>query len=163
MKNRMPHLALGLASLMVLCSTRAASAQEVERKTVTEKGGPSHGMLYSGIVVGGISYGAAAVVAMTSNVDADRRLIVPIAGPWLALSGRPACGGLTQPSCDSTTTDKVLIVTDGVFQAVGALLIVGAFLNPRTTTVTTAKEPPVRVAPTSVAGGGYGLVAFGNF
>jgi hypothetical protein len=158
-------IASSLATLGALVVTSPASAQSVERETVTEKGGPSQGMLVSGIVTGGISYGVAAVVALSSDVSADHRMIVPIAGPWMALSGRPECGGLTGRSCDAATTNKVLIATDGVFQAVGAFLIIDAFLNPRTTTVTRAaraEAPPVLVVPTA-GSNGYGLAAIGHF
>lgn len=162
MKNRILGLLAGLSALGALCVSGTASAQAVERETVTERGGPSQGMLVSGIVTGGISYGVAAVVALSSDVSADHRMIVPLAGPWLALSGRPACGGTTGRSCDAATTDKVLIATDGVFQAVGAFLIIDAFLNPRTTTVTRAARRPVLVVPTA-GSNGYGLAAVGHF
>jgi hypothetical protein len=145
----------------LLSLSGVASAQS---DTVTEKGGPSRSMLFSGVGTFGISYGAAAVVAATSDLDADHRMFVPIAGPWMALSGRGGCGVGTPRSCDAATTDKVLIITDGVFQALGALLIVESFLNPETITTTRASaEPPrVQVAPTFGANG-YGLSAFGNF
>ena len=138
-----------------------ASAQS---DTVTEKGGPSRAMLFSGIGTFGISYGAAAIVAGTSDLDADHRMFVPIAGPWMALGGRGGCGAGTPRTCDAATTDKVLIITDGVFQALGALLVVESFLNPETITTTRASaEPPtLHVAPTFGANG-YGLAAFGNF
>ena len=149
------------AGAALLVFTNVASA---EGDTVTEKGGPSRAMLVSGLGTFGISYGLAAVVAATSDLDADHRMFVPIAGPWMALSGRGGCGLGTPRSCDAATTDKVLIVADGVFQALGALLVVESFLNPETVTTTRASaEPPrVRVAPTFGANG-YGLAAFGNF
>jgi hypothetical protein len=149
------------ACAALLSFSGVASAQS---DTVTEKGGPSRAMLVSGLGTFGISYGAAALVAGTSNLDADHRMFVPIAGPWMALGGRGGCGAGTPRSCDAATTDKVLIITDGVFQALGALLVVEAFLNPETVTTTRASaEPPrIQVAPTFGANG-YGLAAFGNF
>jgi hypothetical protein len=145
----------------LLSFSGVASAQS---DTVTEKGGPSRSMLFSGVGTFGISYGAAALVAGTSNLDADHRLFVPIAGPWMALSGRGGCGAGTPRSCDAATADKVLIITDGVFQALGALLIVESFLNPETITTTRASaEPPrIQVAP-SIGANSYGLAAFGSF
>lgn len=145
----------------LLSFSGVASAQS---DVVTEKGGPSRAMLFSGVGTFGISYAAAAVVASESSLDADHRLYVPIAGPWMALSGRGGCGGTTPRTCDAATTDKVLIVTDGVFQALGALLIVESFLNPETVTTTRASaDPPrVRILP-SIGANSYGLAAFGNF
>jgi hypothetical protein len=146
----------------LLSLSGVASAQGGD--TVVEKGGPSRAMLFSGVGTLGISYGAAAVVAATSDLDADHRMFVPIAGPWMALSGRGDCGPGTPRTCDAATADKVLIITDGVFQALGGLLIVESFLNPETITTTrAAAEPPrIQVAPTFGANG-YGLAAFGNF
>ncbi|HEY4105392.1 MAG TPA: hypothetical protein VGM44_15950, partial [Polyangiaceae bacterium] len=96
------------ACAALLSFSGVASAQS---DTVVERGGPSRAMLGSGIATFGISYGVAAVVGVTSSLDADRRMIVPIAGPWMALSGRGGCGDGTPRSCDAATTDKVLIVT----------------------------------------------------
>ncbi|HEY2406539.1 MAG TPA: hypothetical protein VGI10_11085, partial [Polyangiaceae bacterium] len=165
MNQRILGVLASVSAIGALLVPRMASAQQVESETVTEKGGPSQGMLASGIVTGGISYSIAAYVALTSNVSADHRMVVPLAGPWLALSGRPACGGFTGRSCDTESSNKVLIATDGVFQAVGAFLIIDAFLNPRTTTVTrTARveRPPVYVVPTAGTNG-YGIAAMGYF
>lgn len=138
-----------------------ASAQS---DTVTERGGPSRAMLFSGLGTFGISYGAAALVAATSDLDADHRLYVPIAGPWMALSDRGPCGIDAPRTCDAATTNKVLIVTDGVFQALGALLVVEAFLNPETITThrASAESPRLRLAPT-FGSNGYGLAAVGKF
>jgi hypothetical protein len=121
-------------------------------------------MLVSGLATFGVSYGAAALVAASSDLDADHRLFVPIAGPWMALSDRGGCGPGTPRSCNAATTNQVLIIGDGVFQALGALLVVESFLNPETITTTRASsEPPqIRLAPTFGANG-YGLSAIGSF
>jgi hypothetical protein len=155
-----------ILSLLAACGallsfTGVASAQS---DVVTEKGGPSRSMLVSGLGTFGISYAAAAVVASESSLDADHRMFVPIAGPWMALSGRGGCGGTTPRTCDAATTDKVLIITDGVFQALGALLVVESFLNPETVTTTRASADPsrIQIAP-SIGANSYGLAAFGNF
>ncbi|MEP7051558.1 MAG: hypothetical protein ABJB12_14450, partial [Pseudomonadota bacterium] len=71
------------ACCALLSFTTLASAQGVQRETVTERGGPSHSMLFSGLATFGISYGAAAVVAAESDLGADHRLYVPFAGPWM--------------------------------------------------------------------------------
>ncbi|HWO11814.1 MAG TPA: hypothetical protein VNN80_20115, partial [Polyangiaceae bacterium] len=69
--------------------------------------------------------------------------------------------------CDSETVNKVLLVTDGVFQGIGALQIVGAFIFPETRAVTIAHSdgtPAVSftVTPAHIAGG-RGLLATGEF
>jgi hypothetical protein len=151
-----------LAACAALLSFSGVAAAQSD--VVTEKGGPSRAMLFSGLGTFGISYGAAVVVAGTSDLDADHRMFVPIAGPWMALSGRGGCGDGTPRTCDAATADKVLIITDGVFQGLGALLIVESFLNPETITTTRASAEPPRIQVTPTFGANsYGLAAFGNF
>ncbi len=133
-----------------------------ETETVTEKGGPSSGMLASGAVLFGVTYGSSLIVGLSSDRDDDEHLVVPFAGPWLDLASREGCNEAVE-SCDWETTYKVLLVGDGILQAVGGVLIVGAFLNPEERTVTrTAEAPKVKVAPV-VGQNSYGLMASGSF
>jgi hypothetical protein len=94
-------------------------------------------------------------------------MFVPVAGPWMALFDRGGCGGNTGRSCDVETTYNVLIVADGIGQALGATMIIGSFLNPETETTTRSTTalatPTIHVTPASVGGGGYGMLAFGTF
>lgn len=155
-----------ILSVLIACGSLLAfsGVASAQSDTVTEKGGPSRAMLFSGVATFGISYGAAAIIGSASSLDADHRMVVPIAGPWMALSGRGGCGAGTPRTCDAATADKVLIITDGVFQGLGALLVIESFLNPETITTHRAEAipPRVQVAPTFGANG-YGLAAFGNF
>ena len=69
-----------------------------------------------------------------------------------------------QTSCDSETVNKVLLVVDGIFQGIGALDIVGAFVFPETRTVSTAaSQPRVMVAPAYWGRSGYGVSALATF
>jgi hypothetical protein len=144
-----------------------AGATQTNSETVSQKGGPSRIMLASGIITFGVTYGAGAIVAATSPLSTDQQMFVPIAGPWMDLVNRPGCGGDSGRSCSTETAYKVLLVADGIGQAIGALTIVEAFLNPETVTTThstTASEKPsFRMTPASMGAGGYGMVALGNF
>jgi hypothetical protein len=146
------------ASNTVVAAPAAAPAAESDAYT-----GPNRRLIGSGLVTFGLSYIPALVVAGTSDVSADHHLYVPIAGPWLDLGDRPGCGA-GHIGCDTETTYKVLLVFDGIFQAVGAVTTVTGFLSPERHVVTTAKlnKPSVHVAPSNVASG-YGVLAFGNF
>ncbi len=149
-------------------ATEPVAPSETRSETVTERGGPSMSALSSGVITLGATYGAAAIVAATSDRDSDHRMFVPVAGPWMALFDRGGCGGDAGRSCSTETAYNVLIVADGVGQALGAFMIIGAFLHPETRTTThsttaLATKPVVRVLPASFGGAGYGMQALGTF
>jgi hypothetical protein len=132
---------------------------EAER---SEYAGPSRGMLFTGIGLFGVSYGAALIVASTSNLDADDHMVVPIAGPWMNLADRPSRSS-PDVDRDRETTNRVLIVADGIGQALGAGLIVGSFLFPeRRTTVRQVASHEVHIVPMT-GPGGHGVAAIGHF
>jgi hypothetical protein len=158
---------LGLAAFGMAFRPGEAFAQEapvVAVDTTTYSTGPNMEMVGSGIGTFAISYLPAVVVGATSGLDADRTLFVPVAGPWLDLTQRPHCGLVV--SCGSEGAAKVLLITDGVFQAIGAISIVGGLLTTthETRTVHAADVgPTVRISPASVGWQGYGVVALGTF
>ncbi|HEX7666174.1 MAG TPA: hypothetical protein VF407_16720 [Polyangiaceae bacterium] len=134
--------------------------------------GPNVLMLGSGLAIFGASYAPAVIVGATSARDADKAMLVPVAGPWLALADRGDCGGSTGRSCDTETTYKVLIVVDGIFQAIGVADAIASVFEPEAERQLGKSdsrrsshkpfEPHVSVAPTSV-GSGYGFGAVGTF
>lgn len=141
----------------------AAAANPSESEIVHEKGGPSSGMLAAGFLAFGFAYVPALAVGATSNLDADRELMVPFAGPWLALGGRPACGGTSSRDCETEDANKVLIVTSGVVQALGGLTMIAAFLNPEERTRTKiSNRASFRVSPMT-GRSELGLAATGSF
>lgn len=103
----------------------------------------------TGALVFAGSYGASAIVAATSDHPGADRLYVPVAGPWLALNDWGDCP-ISQPRCDENTTNKVLLVADGVFQAAGVITMVTGILSPTTHTVyqRTADAKKIKVTPT---------------
>jgi hypothetical protein len=103
----------------------------------------------TGALVFAASYGASAIVASTSDHPGAERLYVPVAGPWLALNDWGDCP-IENPRCDENTTEKVLLVADGVFQAAGVLTMVTGLLTPTTRTVYTQRtaDTTVKVRPT---------------
>lgn len=136
-------------------------------ETTTETGGPSRAMMASGVVTFGLAYIPSVVVAATSDRTPDHRLYIPFAGPWMALPDRGGCGGETGHGCNAETTYKVLLVVDGIVQALGGVLFVRSFFTPEVETVSTttraaSTSPTVHLAPT-VSASGYGLTAIGAF
>ena len=153
---------LGAASIAAAApaSAQQAAAMGSERSTIT---GPNRSLLSAGAWTLGLSYVPALVVAIESSESADKNLYVPVAGPWIDLASRDC------PTCEHETANKVLLVTDGVFQGIGALQIIGAFLFVETRTSAgiakprVAKASSLEVAPARLPEGGYGLTAHGSF
>ncbi|AUX48526.1 uncharacterized protein SOCE26_100640 [Sorangium cellulosum] len=125
------------AAVMAVATTGtgAALAQEPQRDTVTITDSvPNRGLIWSGVAVLGTTYGISTVVATFSDKPADRALWVPVAGPWIDLGARGSCEGGRR--CDTEATNKVLLVANGLGQAIGALQILGGFLFPAQRTIT---------------------------
>jgi hypothetical protein len=155
-------LALSMAAGSFAASTaRADDTTPMRTEETTEGSAPNSYMLSAGVVVLALSYGSASVVGPTSPRTGDRTLLVPIVGPWFDFANRPGCG--TGPSCNGENTDKVLLATDGVFQAIGALSIVGAFLSPEKKEVRTVQRASLRLVPAYFGAGSSGLAAVGRF
>ncbi len=112
----------------------------------------------SGVVVFGASYAAAAIASSESNHPGADRLWVPVVGPWLALNDWGNCP-IANPSCDTNTTDKVLLIADGVFQAAGLITMVDGVLMPsHHHVIQRTADKKVHVTPT-----GNGFAVFGRF
>lgn len=112
----------------------------------------------------GAAYVPALIVAIESERSEDKHLYAPVVGPWFDLSARDECTG----DCSRETLDKVLLVTDGVFQGLGALQIIGSFMLPETQAVALHNpdgSPALAfsVSPTNFGRGANGLVAMGHF
>jgi hypothetical protein len=151
-------------------------AATLVREKAETYNGPNRALISTGLVTFGLAYVPAVIVAGTSPQPADNHLYIPVAGPWMNLADRPACGAPAVsdtssniPSasgipCDVETTNKVLLGVDGVFQGIGALTTLVGLLSPeREEEPVTTGRPTVHVSPARMGIGGYGISAFGNF
>jgi hypothetical protein len=112
----------------------------------------------TGAVVFGAAYAGAAIAGSESDHNGADRLWVPVAGPWLALNDWGNCP-IEEPRCDNNTTDKVLLIADGVFQAAGLVAMVDGVLSPtHHRVVTRTVDTKVHVSPTH-----NGFAVFGHF
>jgi hypothetical protein len=165
----------GLAALAVGLSAQSARAQDAVvvapgnaprvRAETYVYAGPNRALLASGLITFGIPYFSSAIVAASSSHPGDAHLWVPIAGPWLDLGNRGGCP-LSSTSCDQETTNKILLVGNGILQAAGAIQLIGAFVFPEHTIAVipaTAVTPKMTLTPTTMARDGYGLAAVGEF
>jgi hypothetical protein len=119
-------------------------------------------LIGSGLVVFGLSYGTAVVVAATSDNEHDQRLYVPVIGPWLDLADRGSCP-VDSTSCDSETRNKILLVIDGVFQAGGITAAIVGVFTPHRTRVTSTVQRGVKILPVSMGRGSPGIGVIGRF
>jgi hypothetical protein len=156
--------AVGLCTLLTATTALADNVIVTTTPAAPESTLPNRYLLRSGLFTLGASYVPALVVAVTSGRSEDNHLYAPIVGPWLDLAARGGCEG----DCDGETVNKVLLVTDGVFQGLGALQIVGALLLPEKpmVTVTSSDGSPalaLSVMPAHFGRGGNGVQAVGEF
>jgi len=126
---------------------------------------PNGPLIFTGLVVFGVPWVASTIVSSSSDHQGDGHLWVPLAGPWMDLADR---GGLPSDSSghDTEVTNRVLLGIDGVFQAVGALQILGGFVFPvekYERKSTAATKPELRLTPMKVGKTGYGFGAVGTF
>jgi hypothetical protein len=119
---------------------------------------PNAGLISSGVVTLGFSYGPSVIVAAASDRPEDKNLFIPLAGPWIDLANRK--DRCVEGFCPSDAPNQVLLVANGLFQGIGALEVLGGFLFPTRKTVTRAASIGVRPH-----GGLHevGLTAFGSF
>jgi len=109
------------------------------------------------------SYGVSTIVAASNDHRGDRKLYVPVAGPWLALGDRSGCD-LAIETCDHETTAKVMLVVDGVLQIAGLAIMVDSLVQPshhRHYRHVARRE--YHLAPTSFGRGEPGVAFAGRF
>jgi hypothetical protein len=155
------------AAVATCCTfvTKTVAAQEIgERDTTTlEESVPNSGLIASGILLLGSSYGVSVVAAGVSTYGPDNNLYAPVVGPWIDLADRKGqCGSHGAPSCSDEKLNEALLIADGIVQGIGALQIAGGFLFPTRRTVTRTEAAKLVVVP-RFTGGQIGLAAAGTF
>lgn len=160
-----------VSTAAVACALLGTSAALADSTVIVEgntpavaeprSSGPNPYLFRSGLFTLGLSYAPALVVAIESDFHADDHLYIPVAGPWLDLANRG------DSESDNETRNKVLLVTDGVFQGLGALQMVAALVFPANHGVTVAGGKPdsdvsISLTPARFAGG-QGVLAVGEF
>lgn len=154
------HLAADEADNVVVTAPGITTTTPVEASGTL----PNRFLLRSGMFTLGAAYVPALVVAVESERSEDKHLYAPVVGPWFDLAARGQCSG----DCSGETLDKALLVTDGVFQGLGALQIIGAFVLPesRALALHDSNGSPAlafSVAPVHFGRGSNGVMAVGHF
>ena len=120
--------------------------------------GPNRAVIVTGVLSVLVWYVPSVIVAAGSAIPSDSSLFVPVAGPWLDLADRPACGP-GSISCRVETGNQFLLVADGLFQAWGVAATVIGFASKEHGRAASA----LRVTPARIGKRGYGLAALGTF
>ncbi len=100
------------------------------------------------------SYVPSVAFATLGDWNADDALVIPVAGPWMALANP-----------ENAPLSKALLINSGVMQGVGVLSMALSLFIPNYESTTTLRfgKGELHVAPSSVAQGAYGLGASGSF
>jgi hypothetical protein len=171
-KPTVPLLAAGaLAVVMASTASHAQSAVQPpptspETRPPIVYRHPNSGFLGKGVFAFLGAYFPSLIVAVVNDNSYDKRLYVPVFGPWLDLADRPGCGGAGQASCGAETGYKAFLIASGAAQGFGALAIVlGLTLPERLVPPATPKTESmtVHVLPAQLGRDGYGMKAFGTF
>lgn len=131
---------------------------------------PNRPLLATGLGIFAGTYATSAIVGAQSDRDEDKRLYIPVVGPWLDLGQRDVGlgdGGQTED------WNQALLIGSGVLQGVGVSLAVASLFVKETDDAprsgaaarvksTAAAKPSVKVLPINVRGGG-GFGAVGTF
>lgn len=146
-------------------STTTTTAATYDDRASADRAGyyyrPNRPLLATGLGIFGLSYGASAVVGATSDREEDRRLLIPVVGPWLDLAQRDCSLGECGQQED---WNHALLIGSGVLQGIGVGLSIAALFvtEERGETYRVSKRPTVRLAPVGVRSGG-GIGAVGTF
>lgn len=123
-------------------------------------------VLVAGLMLLPLAYVPTAIGGFVSSRDADRVLVVPVAGPFINLAGREPCrpAPITDEQihfdlCTPETATRGALIASGIAQSVGAVLV--AFGLPMHAKVVDERAQ-LRVVPT-VTAQTRGLSLFGSF
>jgi hypothetical protein len=133
----------------------SASTNEPTLETETERmAWPNRPLLATGATLFGLSYLPAVIGGALSDAEDKEDLYIPVAGPWMMLT----------QGADESRGEKALLVTNGVAQGVGALMLLSSFFIPerRTEHWYLLGSNDLRLTPARV-GTGYGMGALGRF
>lgn len=116
-------------------------------------------------------YVPAMVVAGLSPHEGDKRLWIPVVGPWLDLADRPMCGnGVGRTGCGTEAFNDIMLIASGVAQSAGVAAMVASLFIPeeRSVTTMTGKAVPqkpfqIRFTPASLGRGAPGVAAVGTW
>jgi hypothetical protein len=151
-----------------VATTRTTQAEYIASDRVTERTiehRPNRTLLSTGGGIFLLSYGASVIAGAASNREADRKLFIPVVGPWLDLGDRGCT--FDHPCGTNEDVAKAMVLASGIIQGAGVLLALSSLFVPEWTEVTervhtAVLKPEVKVLPVSFTAGA-GVGAIGRF
>ncbi len=128
---------------------------------------PNRPMLITGSAIFLGSYAATAVQGAVSDLDADRKNLIPVAGPWINMSERPC--NLGDNCSTGENVNNLLLIGSGVAQGAGIAIAIASLFVPETkerssmTSKAAPAKPELRFMPGQMGRGGAGAFAVGTF
>ncbi len=158
---------LGFAAVIAVAlvgAGRDARAEELRLLTLEPSpdlpaGKPDPLLVTTGAVIFAVPYVFGVFGAAASNVDADKWLYVPVAGPWGDLIARLTCTNSSTCKGDLGPTALPLALA-GLGQAAGVGILIKALIDPPKGNRVADKS--VHFAPATYVGGA-GMQAYGAF
>lgn len=140
-----------------------APAGAERREAMTS--GPNRTLLVTGGAVFAGSYLTSGIIGSVNDRDADKRLWIPVVGPWADLADRQC----DQRPCDHKFWSATLLVASGVLQAGGLATALASFFVPESETPgllepKSTRSASVHVLPMTMgAGASAAIGAVGRF
>jgi hypothetical protein len=127
---------------------------------------PNRPMLITGSAIFLGSYAATAIQGAVSDLDADRKNLIPVAGPWINMSERPC--NLSDNCSTGENVNNVLLIGSGVAQGAGIAIAIASLFVPETKersdmAKAAPPKPEFRFMPGQMGRGGAGAFAVGSF
>ncbi|HMJ55217.1 MAG TPA: hypothetical protein VK540_24240 [Polyangiaceae bacterium] len=129
--------------------------------TTTRSTYPNRPLMVTGLVVFAGSYGASAIIGGMADREDDKKLVYPVAGPWMDLANRDCVAN----TCSNEDLNKGLLIADGVVQGLGALGVLMSFVLPEKSTRRwyLIGQEGTHITPMKMGYAGFGVGASGQF
>jgi hypothetical protein len=120
---------------------------------------PNYPMFWSGVVAFTFAYNDSIFVAIQSDRSSDKRLLLPVVGPWLALGQR----NCSSEPCKNPGLSATLLAIDGASQGVGFALMLASLVVPNRAMEIRMGKARIRMTPVALGAGAEGIAATAPF
>ena len=155
-----------LCSLIAACLTLSPGAALADPSTPLdisfghETGSPpNYPMFWSGVIAFSFAYNDSIFVAIQSDRSSDKRLFIPVVGPWLALGQRDC----SSEPCKNPGLGATLLAIDGASQGIGVVLMLASLVVPNRAMEVRMGKARIRMTPVAMGPSAEGIAAAAQF